>query len=80
MSQCDCSACWKKGYLWVFAEGQDKVEMEKGSDVGSLSEYVCQNRRFAHKVCGSPKQVMRTHCNLVHVCSSARYVEHRSWG
>lgn len=48
VSECNCSICRKKGYLWVFPQG--RFEIVKGTD-DVLTRYSFGSDRFAHKVC-----------------------------
>lgn len=46
--ECNCSICYKKGYLWTFVDTK-KIEVVKGSDA-SLSRYSFGSQRLEHKV------------------------------
>ncbi|KXX83230.1 Centromere protein V [Madurella mycetomatis] len=48
VSECNCSICYKKGYLWVFPEG--RFEIVKGTD-DVLNRYNFGSNKFTHKFC-----------------------------
>ncbi|PSK42025.1 hypothetical protein B9Z65_3939 [Elsinoe australis] len=47
--ECNCSICYKKGYLRAFVDTR-KIEIVKGSDA-SLSRYSFGSQRLEHKFC-----------------------------
>ncbi|KAF2174366.1 hypothetical protein K469DRAFT_500987, partial [Zopfia rhizophila CBS 207.26] len=47
--ECDCSICYKNGYLWVFPYLHD-YKIVKGDD-NTLKEYAFANKTIIHKVC-----------------------------
>jgi hypothetical protein len=49
VTECNCSICFKKGYLWF--NSPEPMTIIKGD--GSLKEYTFGLGRMVHMVCGS---------------------------
>lgn len=50
VSECNCSICHKKGYLWVYAGGGDgDFAVVKGADE-DLTSYTFGSGKMSHKV------------------------------
>ncbi|GIZ40467.1 hypothetical protein CKM354_000380300 [Cercospora kikuchii] len=49
VTECNCSICYRKGYLWVTSSRKD-LNVEKG-DVKSLSSYTFGPEKLAHRFC-----------------------------
>ncbi|KAI9147794.1 glutathione-dependent formaldehyde-activating enzyme [Paramyrothecium foliicola] len=51
VTDCNCSICTKKGYLWAFVGENDKLTIVKGDD-GALKDYTFgQSQAMVHKFC-----------------------------
>ena len=48
VTECNCSICFRKGYMWV-APGAGGFTIEKGE--GSLKDYEFGKLSMSHKVC-----------------------------
>ncbi|KAL6719074.1 hypothetical protein ACLMJK_003309 [Lecanora helva] len=46
---CNCSVCFKKGYLWVFPSADNDLVVENGD--GTLKDYEFGRKSMSHKFC-----------------------------
>jgi hypothetical protein len=70
VTECNCSICFKKRYMWV-APGAGCFTIEKGE--GSLKDYEFGKRSMSHKVCSFSQMRIKLMRGLSVVLPYVRY-------